>query len=50
MTVIAVSKINWGIETIRNVTSITYNGTIYTVTGDTTKTFNAGTYFVRIME
>lgn len=50
MTVIIVSKINWGVQTMRNVTSIAFNGTTYTIIGDATQTFNAGNYFVRIME
>lgn len=50
MTVIAVSKVNWGVQTIHNVTSITFNGTVYTVVGDSTYTFNAGTHYIRIME
>ena len=50
MTVIIVSKINWGVQTMRNVTSITFNGTVYTVVGDTTSTFNAVNYYIRIME
>ena len=50
MTVIAVSKVNWGVQTIHNVTSITFNGTVYTVAGDSSYTFNAGNYFIRIME
>lgn len=50
MTVIAVSKLNWGVETIRNVNSITFNGTTYTIVGDSTKTYTAAAYFIRIME
>lgn len=50
MTVVIVSKINWNIQTVRNVTSITISGTNYVVVGDTTVTVSMGTHFVRIME
>lgn len=50
MTVVIVSKINWGVVTMRNVSSITFNGTTYTIVGDTTNSYSAGNYFVRIME
>jgi hypothetical protein len=50
MTVIIVSKINWNIQTVRNVTSITLSSNSYTVVGDTTVTVSETTHFVRIME
>ena len=50
MTVIVVSKINWNIQTFRNVSSITLSNNTYTIVGDTTGTFSEAVYFVRIME
>lgn len=50
MTVIAISKVNWGVTTIRNVTSITLSNYTYTVVGDTTATFSQANYLIRIME
>ena len=52
MVVIAISKVNWGIETIREVSNIAFNGTTYTITygSASTKTFAASSYYIRIME
>lgn len=50
MTVIVVSKINWNIQTVRNVTSITLSNSTYTIVGDTTVTASQAAYFIRIME
>ena len=50
MTVVIISKVNWGVETMRNVSSISLSGTTYTIVGDSTKTFSQNNYFIRIME
>lgn len=50
MTVIIISKVNWGVTTLRNVTSITLSSGYYTIVGDTTGTYAAGSYYIRIME
>ena len=50
MTVIIVSRVSWGIQTVRNVTSITLSNNAYTVVGDTTVTVAEANYFIRIME
>ena len=50
MTVVIISKNNWGITTMRNVSSITLSTGTYTIVGDTTATFAAANYFIRIME
>lgn len=50
MTVIAINRVPWNIITIRNVSSITLSNGIYTVVGDTTQTFVAENYIIRIME
>lgn len=50
MVVVVVSKVNWSIVTIRNVSSITVvTGTIRIV-GDSTLTVNPETHIVRIMD
>ena len=50
MTVIIVSRVSWGIQTVRNVTSISISGNNYVVVGDSTVTVPIANYFVRIME
>ena len=50
MTVVIVSRINWNIQTIRNVTSITLSSNTITVVGDSTVSVSEATHFVRIME
>lgn len=50
MTVVIVSRINWNIQTVRNVTSIMLSSNTYTVVGDTTVTASEATHFIRIME
>ena len=49
MVVIVVSKVNWNIQTIRNVTSITLSSNTFTIVGDSTVTVSEATHFVRIM-
>lgn len=49
MTVVIISKINWGVETMRNVSSISLSSYTYTIVGDTTKTFSQANYYIRIM-
>lgn len=49
MIVIIVSKINWNVQTIKNVTSITLSSNNITVVGDSTVTVSEATHFVRIM-
>lgn len=49
MVVVVVSKVNWSVVTVRNVSSITVvTGTIRIV-GDSTVTVNPATHIVRIM-
>lgn len=50
MTVVIVSKVPWGIITMRNVTSITLTNGVYTIIGDTTASYIATNYYIRIME
>ena len=49
MTVIVISKINWNVQTFRNVSSISLSSGTYTIIGDTTDTFSDSYYYVRIM-
>lgn len=50
MVVVVVSKVNWSVVTVRNVSSITVvTGTIRIV-GDSTVTVNPETHIVRIMD
>lgn len=49
MVVVIISKINWNVQTIRNVTSITLSSGTYTIVGDSTVTASAETHIVRIM-
>lgn len=50
LTVVIISKTNWNIQTVRNVTSISYQTGNYTVVGDSTVTVSATNYIIRIME
>ena len=50
MTVVIISKINWGVVTMRNVTSISLSSYTYTIVGDTTATYSQANYYIRIME
>lgn len=50
MTVVIIGKVNWNIETMKNVTSISLSSGTYTITGASTKTFAQADYFIRIME
>ena len=50
MTVVIISKLNWGVTTIRNVTSISLSNYTYTIVAGTTQTFSQANYYVRIME
>lgn len=50
MTVVIISKVNWNIQTVRNVESITLSSGSYTIVGDSTVTVNATNYIIRIME
>lgn len=50
MTVVVMSKINWGVQTVRNVTSISLSNNQFTIVGDTTVTVSEALYYVRIME
>ena len=50
MTVIIIAKSPWTITTMRNVTSISLSSGTYTIVGDTTATFAAENYIIRIME
>ena len=50
MTVVIISRVNWGVTTMRNVTSISLSSYTYTIVGDTTATFSQDNYYIRIME
>lgn len=50
MTVVIISKVNWGVVTMRNVSSISLSNYTYTIVGDTTATYSQAIYYVRIME
>lgn len=50
MTVVIISKIQWSVITVRNVTSITLSNGNYTIVGDTSITVPAENNYVRIME
>lgn len=50
MTVVIISKVSWNVVTIRNVTSITLSSGTYTIVGDTTGSYAAANYIIRIME
>lgn len=50
MTVVIISKIDWGVTTMRNVTAISLSSGTYTITGSTTATYAAADYYIRIME
>lgn len=50
MTVVIISKTNWNVTTIRNVTSISLSTGTYTVVAATTTTYAQADYYVRIME
>lgn len=50
MTVVIISRVNWGVQTIRNVTSITLANHVYTIVGDTTVTASDENYIIRIMD
>ena len=50
MTVIIISKIQWNMQTVRNVSSITLANGTYTIVGDSTVTVSAEYYYIRIME
>lgn len=50
MTVVIISKIQWSVITVRNVTSITLSNGNYTIVGDTSITVSAENNYVRIME
>ena len=50
VTVVIISKIQWSVITVRNVTSITLSNGNYTIVGDTSITVSAENNYVRIME
>ena len=50
MTVVIISKVNWGVITMRNVSSISLSNYTYTIVGDSTATFSQANYYIRIME
>ena len=50
MTVVIISKINWNVTTMRNVTSISLSSGTYTIVGDSTATYSQTNYYIRVME
>lgn len=49
MVVVIISKINWNVQTVRNVETISLSGGTFTIVGDSTVTVSAETHIVRIM-